>query len=72
MDNKIIESVHISQISAGDTIEFNGKDTTVGGKDIKTGGFCGTSIFGDSYNGGSKLVKRITFVVPTNKGVRYA
>ena len=72
MDNTIIENVHISQITAGDTIEFNGKVTTVGRKNIKTGGFCGKSIFGDSYNGGRKLVKKITFVVPTNKGVRYA
>jgi len=72
MDNKTIESVHISQISAGDTVEHDGAMMTVCKSDIKLGGFCGRSLFGDSYTMGRKLVKKITFKVPTNKGFRYA
>lgn len=66
------ESVHISQISVGDTIEHNGEVKTVSGNNLKKGGFCGTTVFGDSYNMGTKLVKRVRFAVPTNKGVRYS
>lgn len=69
MNNTITEDVHISQITHGDTIEHNGKVTTISRNNIKRGGFCGTTIFGDSYNMGTKLVKRVKFVVPTNKGI---
>lgn len=51
--------VHISTIQAGDTIEHNGQVTTVCKSNIKTCTFMGTSIFGDSYNRGHKLVKKI-------------
>jgi len=69
MDNTIIENVHISQIVSGDTIEYNGKIVTVSRNNIKRGAFLRTSIFGDSYNIGNKLVKRIKFVVPTSSGI---
>lgn len=71
MDNAIIKKVHISRISAGDTIEHNGELRTVGKSDIKTGIFFGTTIFGDSYKKGTDPVKKVTFVVPTNNGVRH-
>jgi hypothetical protein len=61
--------VHISQIMKGDTILHNGQMTTVSQNDIKNCPFMGRSLFGDSYNGGRKLVKRITFLVPTNNGI---
>jgi hypothetical protein len=68
--NFIIKEVHISQISAGDTIHHGGAVRTVCGKDIKKGGFMGTSIFGDSYMSGHKLVKRVLIVTPTSFGIR--
>jgi len=51
---------HISTIKAGDTIIHNDKIYTVCKKDIITGGFFGITIFGDSYNAGSKLVQVVT------------
>ena len=59
MNNAQTKSVHISQISAGDTIMHNGELTTVSKKDIKRGGFCGDTLFGDSYFSGSKLVDKV-------------
>ncbi len=59
MNNAKIESVHISNISAGDTIEHEGKLTTVCANNIKKGGFCGTTLFGDSYNSGYKPVSKV-------------
>ena len=69
MDNAITQEVHISLISAGDTVEHNGKLMTVGGNNIKRCSFMGTTIFGDSYKLGTKLVKRVRFAVPTSKGI---
>lgn len=54
----IIET-HIDNIFAGSTVEHNGKHMTVGKKDIKSGGFMGTSLFGDSYHSGHKLVNQV-------------
>ena len=54
------ELIHISCIQIGDTIEHNKKIVTVCKKDIKRGGFHGTSVFGDSYRGGTIKVKRIS------------
>lgn len=53
--------VHISTIKAGDTIIHNGKESTVCKKDITIGGFMGTSIFGDSYRSGTKLVEIVVY-----------
>ena len=60
MDNAKIESVHISQISVGDTIEHNGYLRTISGNNIKKDSFMGVTLFGDSYNSGTKTVKKVT------------
>jgi hypothetical protein len=59
MNNVITEPVHISRISAGDTIEHDGKLTTVSGNNIKINSFMETTLFGDSYNLGTKPVKKV-------------
>lgn len=59
MNNAKTESVHISQISAGDLIEHDGKLTTVSGNNIKTDSFIGRTLFGDSYNLGYKPVIKV-------------
>ena len=53
------EDVHISQIKSGDTVIHNGEIKTVSGTDLKSDKFMGTSLFGDTYNIGNKLVKRV-------------
>jgi hypothetical protein len=53
--------VHITTIQAGDAIEHEGRWMTVCAKDIKTGGFMGTTIFGDSYRMGHVQVKKAIF-----------
>ena len=58
---KLLSFVHISTIKAGDTIIHNGKESTVCKNDIKTGGFMGTSVFGDSYRSGTKLVEVVLY-----------
>lgn len=50
---------HISEIKAGDTVNHKGRTTTVCKRDIIKGGFCGTTLFGDSYNMGTRQVERI-------------
>ena len=50
---------HISMISGGDTIIHNDKVVTVCNKDIKRG-FCGITIFGDSYRMGTIPVTCVT------------
>ena len=66
MNKAILKSVHISQIAAGDTIEHNGKLSTVCTKDIHRGGFCGDTIFGDSYRSGALPVKKVVAWVGAN------
>lgn len=69
-ENAVIQEVHISQISAGDSIFCNdGHVRTICKKDIKRSGFFVGSIFGDSYKNGEILVKRVKFEVPTNNGI---
>ena len=55
------KEVHISTIKWWDTVIHDGHMRTVGKKDIKHGGFMGSSLFGDSYKMGSILVKKIIF-----------
>lgn len=56
---KIVE-VHISTIKIGDTIISNdGIERTIGKGNIKRDDFIGITIFGDSYNLGYKLVKKV-------------
>lgn len=49
---------HISNIQPGDTVIHNGKVVTVCVKDLKRG-FCGRTLFGDSYRLGTLPVERI-------------
>lgn len=65
--NYFIEPVHISTIAPGDTIEHNGCLITVCKSDIKTGGFCGTTLFGDSYNMGYRKVAKAIITTPNLK-----
>ncbi len=57
------KQTHISQIRSGNTIIHEGKIVEVSDKDIRVGGFLGTSIFGDSYHSGYKKVTLVTFLV---------
>jgi hypothetical protein len=55
---KIVD-VHISSIKSGDTIlHTDNKITTVCNNNIKSG-FCGITLFGDSYRSGTIQVKKI-------------
>lgn len=54
-----IKEVHISTVKSGDTIiHTDNKITTVCNNNIKRG-FCGITLFGDSYRSGTILVKKI-------------
>lgn len=50
--------VHICDIYQGDTVLHDNVLKTVCRSDIKDG-FCGRTIFGDSYKSGTVLVKKI-------------
>ena len=54
-----IKEVHISEIRPGDTVEHNGAICTVCRNNIKTGGFMGRTLFGDSYSLGMKPVRKL-------------
>ena len=73
MENLLRETVHASEIKAGDTIEIQGVLHTVCGNNIKKCSFMGTSIFGMTYfpETGYQKVTRVKFIVPTNNGVVY-
>lgn len=43
-------SVHITQVRVGDVVFFDGKDRTVGAKDLKRDPLMGITLWGDSYN----------------------
>lgn len=61
-ENMKIVEVHISTIKNGDTILFtDGRLTTVNNNNIKRG-FCGITLFGDSYRSGTIKVKKIEFL----------
>ncbi len=53
------KGVHISRVNAGDVVEHNGHLVTVGKGDIKSG-FCGLTLFGDSYSLGARPVMLAT------------
>ena len=54
-----IKKVHISTIKHGDTIlHVDGNIRTVNKEYIKRG-FCGITLFGDSYRMGTQLVEKI-------------
>lgn len=54
-------NVHIEQVRPGDTILHNGEPMTVCGTDIRKCSFMGITIFGDSYNLGTKPVIKIIY-----------
>ncbi len=56
-----VTAVHISTISAGDTVLHQGKLRTVCRRDIKRSDFFGLMLFGDSYNLGTVPVKKVIF-----------
>jgi hypothetical protein len=53
-----IKLVHINSIVAGDTVMHDGKVQTVCHNNIKRG-FCGKTLFGDSYKMGQTLVQLV-------------
>jgi hypothetical protein len=53
-----MQSIDIFELRVGDTIIHNNELKTVSGKDLKRS-FCGKTVFGDSYNMGTKKVVRI-------------
>ena len=59
----IIEPVHKDDIVQGDTILLDGKLKTVCRNNIRKGGFCGTTIHGNSFKLGREPVKRVHFVM---------
>ena len=61
MNYKIIE-VHKNDIKAGDTILHDNVIKTITSTNIKYSEFMGASLFGDSYNLGYKLVKKVIFI----------
>lgn len=65
-----IKLTHVNEIRVGDTIEIKGMPTTVSGTDLHRGGFMGTTIFGDSYELGTRLVKRCVFPNPITRKQR--
>lgn len=54
--------VHINDIKPGDTVKHDGEMKTVSKININRGGFMGTSIFGDSYMSGNKMVVRLDYM----------
>jgi hypothetical protein len=55
------KKVHISRVRPGDVVVCSdGHDRTIGAKDIKRGGFLGTTLWGDSYRSGTRLVSVLT------------
>lgn len=57
-----IEKKHISLIREGDTVVCpDGLHRTVNKKDIKSGGFMGITLWGDSYRMGTVLVERVVY-----------
>lgn len=66
MRNIEIHEIHISGLKSGDTILHNDRLMTVSDQDIRHG-FCGTTVFGDSYKLGTVPVKKVFFKKnPTN------
>jgi hypothetical protein len=66
MSHKIIPC-HINDLRIGDTVLHNGQMITVSKSNLKRGGFCGTTLAGDSYRGGSQQVQRVEFITSQTK-----
>lgn len=61
IENPKIISVDISSIVAGDTVVIDEQLKTVSKNDIKNDPFMGKSIFGSSYFGNGRKIKRASF-----------
>lgn len=72
LDGWEIEQVDVDAIRPGDTVVRDGRLQTVTKQDIKTGGFEGTTLFGDSYGGGRKKVQRATHKAEADRRARAA
>jgi hypothetical protein len=69
MKSAKLKDVHISQIAPGDTIEYEGKLTTVSANNIKRDSFMGITLFGDSYNLGSKPISKVVGWIGANGNI---
>ncbi len=58
--------VHLSQITQGDTVEYNDQLHTISGKDVPKKGFMGYSFRGDASK---QTITRIQFAVQTLNGL---
>lgn len=66
--NYSIVLTHIDQIKVGDVVEIDGVLKTVGKNNLKRGGFCGTTLWGDSYRSGTVPVRRAEIHTPGYQG----
>jgi hypothetical protein len=55
------QQVHINEIRSGDTVIHEDKTMTVCSHNIIKGGFMGTTLFGDSYMCGHRLVTKVIY-----------
>lgn len=62
-----IKEVHIDDIRVGDVVEIDGVLKTVSHENIRKGGFMGSSLWGDSYRMGTKLVKLAIIETPSHQ-----
>lgn len=53
-----VKLTHIDDIKVGDVVEVDGIQRTVSPDKLKKGGFCGTTLWGDSYRAGTILVRQ--------------
>jgi hypothetical protein len=68
VDNLKKAVVMVVDLKHGDTVQINGELETVSRNHLKRG-FTGWTYKGDPHPNG---ITKVTFVVPTGKGVRYA
>lgn len=57
----LVTEVKIGEITVGDTVMHNGELRTVSRSSFTRDSFFGVLLFGDSYNLGMTMVKRVTF-----------
>lgn len=67
MNSNTIEHVHISTITAGDTIMYKGEMKTVCKNNIKYDPFMGITIFGDNFKCGHTKVEKVIFWAETQR-----
>lgn len=62
------QQVHINAIRSGDTVIHDDNIKTVSNNNISRGGFMGTTLFGDSYRCGHRLVTKVIIAWSENQG----